>query len=56
MKQTKKNILGITGVIGMVLGVTIMIPSIAEGKYWLSSLAGVFVIGGLLLIAIAFGD
>ena len=56
MKQTKKNLLAVAGVISTVLGVTIMIPSIAEGKYGLSALAGVFVIGGIILLAIALGD
>ena len=56
MKPTKKNIIGMAGVIGTVLGTTIMIPSVAEGKYWLSGFAGAFVICGLLLVAIALGD
>lgn len=40
----------------MVLGITVTIPSLGQGNYILATLSGIFIIVGLLLIAIAFGD
>ncbi len=56
MKQTKKNILLIAGVIGSILGIAYLIPAFIKEIYWLAVVGTVLIIGGLVFIAIAFGD
>ncbi|MEK6947628.1 MAG: hypothetical protein AABX19_00135 [Nanoarchaeota archaeon] len=56
MKQTKRNVIGMAGVISTVLGMTVTIASLGEGNYWLSIIAGLFIVCGLLLVALALGD
>lgn len=56
MKQRKKSILAIAGVASMVLGVTMMVPTLSQGQYAIATLAGLFIVGGLVLIAIGFGE
>lgn len=56
MKQTKKNILAATGVIGAVLGMFLLIPAMLKNQYFTASIAGVLIVAGLILLAIAFGD
>ena len=56
MKRTKKNLLMISGIIGVVIGAALLFPSFSERIYWLASLSVVLMIVGLILLAIAFGD
>ena len=55
-KQTQKNLLAVTGVIATVLGMIVSIPSFFKDQYILATVFSVFVIGGIILLAIAFGD
>ena len=56
MKLRAKNLLGIAGVIGVVLGIIYAIPSYLQEKYLIATLATILIVGGLILLAIAFGD
>lgn len=56
MKQTKKNILAVAGVISSVVGIVFAIPSVLQERYVIAVISTIFIIGGLVLLAIAFGD
>ncbi len=56
MKTTQKNILAVAGVISTVIGVMGAIPSFLQEKYGLATGLVMLVVGGLVLLAIAFGD
>lgn len=55
-KQTQKNLLAVAGVIATVIGIVGAIPSLFKDQYGLATVFSLFVIGGIILIAIAFGD
>ena len=54
MKTRQKNLILIGGVMGIVLGITIIIPSMIKGN--LLVLGGITLMAGFVLTAIAFGD
>lgn len=56
MKRTTKNLLGVAGVISTVLGVFGIVPSFLREQMGLAMVSALFVIGGIILLAIAFGD
>ncbi len=56
MKQTQKNLLAVAGVISSVLGIMGAIPSFLQEKYTIASVFTVLVVGGIILLALAFGD
>jgi len=56
MKKTTKNILAVAGIISTIGGITGAIPSFLQGNYSLAIGSSIFMIGGIILIAIAFGD
>ena len=56
MKKQAKNLLAVAGIISMVMGVTGSIPFFLQEKYSLAIVSTLFIIGGLVLLAIAFGD
>ncbi|MBS3159769.1 hypothetical protein J4436_03195 [Candidatus Woesearchaeota archaeon] len=65
MKKTKRNILAIAGVSGMVLGIALIIPSfmqekytvaIFSEKYTVAIFSAILMVTGLVLLGIAFGD
>jgi len=56
MKKQSKNILAVAGVISTVVGIIGAIPSFLQSNYTLSILSVVLVVGGLILLAIAFGE
>ena len=56
MKKTQKNILAVAGVISTVVGLAFVIPSVFQEKYWLAFGAVLFIVGGLVMLALAFGD
>ncbi len=56
MKGQAKNFLAIAGVIGVVVGVAFLIPSFLQEIYWLAVASAVMMMGGLILLALAFGD
>lgn len=56
MNNKSKKLLGIAGVISTVLGVLFTFPLYLKENYLLSGFAALFIIGGIIMIAIAFGD
>jgi len=56
MNRKQKNILAVAGVIATVMGITGSIPSFLKAQYQLATISTIFLIGGIILIAIAFGD
>ena len=56
MKKSTKNILGVAGVIGTVMGVIGAVPSFLQANYGLATGSAILIIGGLVMLAIAFGD
>ncbi|HLD10705.1 MAG TPA: hypothetical protein VJB89_01375 [Candidatus Nanoarchaeia archaeon] len=56
MKKTKRNILAIAGVSGMVLGIVLIIPSFMQEKYAIAIFSAILMVTGLVLLGIAFGD
>ncbi len=51
-----RNLLIVAGVISTVLGLLWMTPSFIKEVYWLSVVASLFVIGGIILLALGFGE
>jgi len=56
MNKKTKNILAIAGVIAVVVGIVLAIPSFLKANYLVAILATILMIGGLVLLAVAFGD
>ncbi|MEA3515270.1 MAG: hypothetical protein U9R34_07355 [Nanoarchaeota archaeon] len=56
MKKQAKNILAIAGVISTILGIVGAIPSFLKEMYGIAIVSTILIIGGLVLLAIAFGD
>jgi len=50
----KNRILALAGVISTVLGIVFVIPTSLSEKYWLAIVAAFLVVGGLVLLAMAF--
>ena len=56
MNKTTKNMVGIGGIASTLLGITLSIPGFFNEMYVLAIIASLFIVGGVFLIAIAFGD
>ena len=56
MKERTKYILGVAGVISSVVGIIISIPSFLKGNYTAGVIATILVVGGLVILAISFGE
>lgn len=56
MNNKGKNILALAGVISTVLGIVIAIPAFLQSRDFLGVLGTLFIITGLVLVAIAWGD
>ena len=56
MKKTQKNILAVAGVISTIIGVMGAVPLFLQEKFGLATGLVILVVGGLVLLAIAFGD
>ena len=56
MNKTKRQVLGVSGAAGAVLGVVVMIPTMLQGQYLATTIAGVLLVTGLVLLAISFGE
>ena len=56
MKSTQKNILAVAGVISTILGIVGAIPSVLQEKYIIATVSAIFIVAGLIILAIAFGD
>ena len=55
MKRTAKNILAVTAVVCIVIGVLAGVPSFINSRYVFASLFSLLVLAGLILLAIVFG-
>lgn len=55
-ETTKKHFLIVAGVISTVLGLAFLFPAFLQEIYWLAGLTTILVIGGIILLAIGFGD
>lgn len=56
MKQRKKNLLAVAGVISTIIGIVVAIPAFLKGNYLAGIFATVLIVGGIILLAISFGD
>lgn len=56
MNRTSKNLLGIAGIIAALMGAFWGIPSILQERYTAAAVSAIFLISGLILLAVAFGD
>ena len=56
MKKQTRNILAVAGVISSIMGIISAIPSFLQERYGLAIGAAILLIGGLVLLAIAFSD
>lgn len=56
MKKTQKNMFLVAGTILTILGITGSIPSFLNEQYTVATLSAIFVIGGIILLAVGFGD
>jgi len=56
MKYTQKHLLGLAGIIGVVSGILLAVPSFGNERYWLGAFGTLLTIIGLILLAISFGD
>ncbi len=56
MKRAQKNLLIVAGIILTVLGIIGSIPSFLKEQYAIATISVIFVIGGIILIAVGFGD
>ena len=56
MKKQTRNLLGVAGVIATVLGVVGAIPSFLKNELGLALASGLFIVGGIIMLALAFGE
>lgn len=56
MNKRTKNILAVAGIISTILGIVVAIPSFLQERYSLATGSTILIIGGIILIAIAFSD
>lgn len=56
MKRRTKYILGVAGVIGSLLGVTITIPAYFQNLYTHAIIGSILLVAGLVILAISFGE
>ncbi len=56
MRKQTRNILAVAGVISTVVGIIVAIPSFLQENLGTAVGATVLIVGGLVLLAIAFGD
>ena len=56
MAKKKNYILSVAGIIGTITGITIAIPSFLNNRILLGVVSVLLIVGGLVLLAIAFGD
>ena len=56
MNQTSKNLMAVGGVISTIVGIVIAIPNFLIGNYPLATGSVILIVGGIILLAIAFGD
>ncbi len=55
-KSKRKYLFVVAGIVSMVFGVMMSVPSFLERVYWLASVSFGLIVLGLILLAFAFGD
>ncbi|MDD9954225.1 MAG: hypothetical protein OXR66_07885 [Candidatus Woesearchaeota archaeon] len=56
MKLVQKKLIGVAGTISTVLGAMFMFPGFMQERFVLAGFASVLVIGGIVMLSIAFGE
>ena len=56
MRKITKNILAVAGVISTIMGIIVAIPSFLQNQFGIATASAILIVGGLVLLAIAFGD
>jgi hypothetical protein len=56
MKRKAKNLLAVAGIIATVVGIMGAIPSLLHNNVIVAIVSIISVIGGIILLAISFGD
>jgi len=56
MKMKGKHLLILAGIISTTLGIVYAIPSFMQNKIGLATVATFFIVGGLVLLALGFGE
>ena len=56
MKKRTSYILTVAGIISSIVGITLAIPSFLQGNYTAGVLATILLVGGLVILAISFGE
>lgn len=56
MTNIRKNIFIIAGVAGIIFGIMGAVPSFLQANYGVATISSILMVGGLILLAIAFGD
>ena len=56
MKRQRRTVLGVVGVILTVIGLTGAIPLFVKDMFFGAGIASLFVVIGIILIAVAFSD
>lgn len=56
MKQATRNLLSVGGIIALILGLIGAVPSFLSKQYGLATGASILVVGGIIMLAIAFGE
>jgi hypothetical protein len=56
MKRRQRSLLLIAGIMSTAFGIIGAIPGFLQSNYVLATVSTLFMVGGLVIIAIAFGD
>lgn len=56
MNKKRRNILALAGVISAVLGIVGAVPTFLREQYFFAIISTILIVGGLVLLAISFGD
>lgn len=54
--MANKKLLIVAGVIATILGIAFIIPSVLKENYFIAVISTIFVVGGIILLAIGLGD
>ena len=56
MKKQTRSILAVAGIISTILGIVGAVPTFLQEKYGSATVFAILIVGGIILIAIAFSD
>lgn len=55
-KSRRRYLFVVAGIVSMIAGLMLSVPSFLERVYWLASVSFGLIVLGLILLAFAFGD